>query len=99
MPPSPQNAEVTETGLKESKFTGKEAIAEEEIYFFMKSKYKTSTLNLPVVQNFFFNVLMIFVFCSPCRSCGSNVLRCGTDFSPRPHNYRALHNKLIDEHW
>lgn len=64
MPPSPQNAEVTETGLKESKF-GKEAIAEEEIYFFMKSKFKTSMLNFPVRQNFFFfNVLMIFVLLS-----------------------------------
>lgn len=45
MPPSPQNAEVTETGLKEMKF-GKEELnsANKETYFFMKSKFKTSKL-------------------------------------------------------
>ena len=45
MPPSPQNAEVTETGLKEMKF-GKEELsaASKETYFFMKSKFKTSKL-------------------------------------------------------
>ena len=50
MPPSPQNAEVTETGLKEAKF-GKEVLENEEIYFYMKSKFKTSKHNFTINQN------------------------------------------------
>ena len=96
MPPSPQNAEVTETGLKEAKF-GKEVLENEEIYFYMKSKFKTSKHNFTINQNFLF--IVIIIICCFFRSCGTAVLRGSANPCHCTHSHWALHFKLLFKHW
>ena len=109
MPPSPQNAEVTETGLKEAKF-GKEVLENEEIYFYMKSKFKTSKHNFTINQNWIkkekssnwsqnFLFIVIIIICCFFRSCGTAVLRGSANPCHCTHSHRALHFKLLFEHW